>query len=476
MVGDRMNVEVAIIGGGPGGYVAALWLAKAGVKTSLIEGHKVGGTCLNYGCIPTKAYYHYAKLIRNMEKHRELGIGFDNLFIDFSKIKEDKDATVNNLVTGVESLLLKNKVELIKGYGTLLDDHQIKVETGEEPLHVRADYIIIATGSKPLLPPIEGLKDGLESGFVLTSKEILGQRELPKEILVIGGGVIGMEFAGILAAMGTSVTVVEACDTILPSFEKDLVKRYKPLAKKQGIQIVTSSKVTKVDPLSGQVTYEDKKGHHIISSDKVLCSVGRQPVLDGFGKENLSVAIDNGRQIMVDDHMKTPLDHIYAIGDVNGLSLLAHSASKQGVIAGGQIITALGKDHDGFYMGQSEKGFSEFAIPRVAFLMPEMAEVSLDNPGSGKVGKFMNRSNGMAMAAHETDGLVKVEYSEEEAGLVYMGILGEGAAELIHSGVHAIDNHSSYDHLINSVTGHPSLSESIHEALLDVEKKSIHQL
>ncbi len=472
-----MNVEVAIIGGGPGGYVAALWLAKAGVKTCLIEGHKVGGTCLNYGCIPTKAYYHYAKLIRNMEKHREIGISFDNLSIDFLKIKEDKDTRVNNLVTGVESLLIKSKVDLIKGYGTLLDDHQIKVETGEKSVFVTADYIILATGSKPLLPPIEGLKDGLGSGFVLTSKEVLELNELPKEILVIGGGVIGMEFAGILSAMGSNVTVVEACDSILPTFEKDLVKRYKPLAKKQDIQIITSSKVTRVDSKCRQVTYMDKKGQEqTVSCDKVLCSVGRQPVLDGFGKENLSVTVDNGRQIVVDDHMKTSLGHVYAIGDANGLSLLAHSASKQGVIAGGQIIAALGKDHEGFYQGQSEKGFSEFAIPRVAFLMPEIAEVSLGNSGDGKVGKFMNRSNGMAMAAHETDGLVKVEYSDEKAGLVYMGILGEGAAELIHSGVHAIDSQSPYDHLIKSITGHPSLSESIHEALLDVEKKSIHQL
>ncbi len=471
-----MNVDVAILGGGPGGYVAGLWLAKAGVSTCLIEGHKVGGTCLNYGCIPTKAYYHYASLIHKMEKHREMGIDFSDLSIDFSRIKEDKDNTVSDLVSGVETLLKKNNVHLISGYGSMTDDHHIEVITSDGPISVTAEYIIIATGSEPVLPPIKGIQDGLDTGFVLTSKEILGQDELPKNLLIIGGGVIGMEFAGIMAAMGSHVTVVEACESILPSFNKELVKRYKPLAKKQGIHIVTSSKVVEIDTSLGQVTYTDKKGDHILSCDKVLCAVGRQPVLEGFGLDKLSQSIDNGHQILVDDHMKTAIDHIYSIGDVNGLSLLAHSASKQGIIAGGRIITSLGKDNMDFYKNQSVKGFSEFAIPKVAFLIPEMAEVSLPIQGEGDVGKFMNRSNGMAMATHERDGFVKVEYNNEYDGLVYMGILGEAASEMIHGGVHSIDHRTSYEELISSVFGHPSLSESVHEALLDIQKKSIHQV
>jgi len=482
-VNENNTYDAIVIGGGPGGYVAAIWLAKAGVNTCIVEGHKFGGTCLNYGCIPTKALYHYAKTIHSIHKHQDIGITTSNVNIDLDKIMEQKKVTVDNLVNGVATLIKKNKITIKQGYGSFLDDHHVKVvaTNGDEEI-IKGRNIIIATGSTPILPPIEGLQKGLQEGSVITSKEALSLKEIPKDLVIIGGGVIGMEFATIYSQFGSNVTVVEATDSLLPSFNKELVKRYKPLAKKQGIRVLTGAMVTKITSLDNegiQVAYSTKKGEEVITTQKVLCAVGRKPMYDSLNLSCLSRDVHNERKVLVNDFMETNISHIYGVGDVNGLSLLAHSASKQGLIAATKIINKLSLENQDIKSLSEPKQFSSYAIPQVAFLLPEISQTTLNeqtDKSQVSTGKFVYRSNGMALASQEKDGICKVEYDEVNQRLTYMGILGESSSELIQMGVHMIDHELDFEQLIDDVVGHPSLNEILHEALLDIHKKGIHQL
>lgn len=475
--------DAIVIGGGPGGYVAAIWLAKAGVNTCIVEGHKFGGTCLNYGCIPTKALYHYAKTIHSINKHQDIGIETSGLKLDMDKIMEQKSLTVDTLVNGVGTLVAKNKIAIKYGYGSFVDDNHIKVidANGSEEI-IKGHNIIVATGSVPILPPIDGLAEAVESGRVITSKEALSPSEIPNDLLVIGGGVIGMEFATIYNQFGSNVTVIEATDSLLPSFNKELVKRYKPLAKKQGIKVLTGAKVTKISDVGSDesfVTYSTKKGEIVITAAKILCAVGRKPKFDHINLDVLSEQIYDERKVLVNDFMETKINHIYGIGDVNGLSLLAHSASKQGLIAATKIINKLSKESDTIKALNEPKGFSAYAIPQVAFLLPEISQTtrnSEEQPSNISTGKFTYRSNGMALASQEKDGICKVEYDEDKNRLTYMGILGETSAELIGMGVHMMDHDLGFEALVDGVVGHPSLTEILHEALLDIHKMGIHQL
>jgi len=475
--------DAIVIGGGPAGYVAAIGLAKAGVNTCIIEGDRLGGTCLNYGCIPTKSLYHYAKLIHTIHKHQDLGISTGPISLDFKKIMEDKQKTVETLVSGVESLMKSNKITVINGIAEFEDDYVVRVKSEDGVQRIHGDYLLIASGSSPVLPPISGLLDGLQMHKVITSKEALTLSLIPPRMVIIGGGVIGMEFATIYNQFGTQVTVLEAADSLLPSFNKELVKRYKPLAKKQTIQTLTSSMVTQIEYEDDivKVTYKTKNGEEVIETDLVLCAVGRKPVYENLELTKLSGIIYDERKVIADDFCQTTISHIYAIGDVNGKSLLAHSASKQGVIASESIIRQMALRHK-LVSGQAEpKGFSQYCIPQVAFLIPELSQVSAPRNDKDEAaellnGKFSYRSNGMALAHHETDGICKVDYDQVNERLTFMGILGESSSELIHVGVHGIDHGLDYHELVDSIVAHPSLSEIIHETLLDINKMSIHQI
>lgn len=482
-VNDENTFEAVVIGGGPGGYVAAIWLAKAGVRTCIVEGHKFGGTCLNYGCIPTKALYHYAKTIHTIHKHQDIGISTGEVLLDLEKVMAQKSETVNALVSGVETLINKNNITHKNGFASFLDDHHLNIINSDGVSEViKGNHIIVATGSEPILPPIKGLSEGIDQNLVITSKEALSLSEIPKELAIIGGGVIGMEFATIYNQFGSNVTVIEATDSLLPSFNKELVKRYKPLVKKQGIKALTGAMVSEVvllDDGSVKVVYDTKKGEQEIICDKVICAVGRKPRFKDLGLDKLSEEIEDGRKVVVNDFMETTINHIYGIGDVNGLSLLAHSASKQGLIAATQIINELSLSNELIKPLPKPSGFSTYTIPQVAFLLPELSQASLNEVSQEatlSMGKFSYRSNGMALAIAEKDGLCKVEYDESKARLTYMGILGETGSELIQIGAHMIDHELNFDQLTDGVVGHPSLSEILHEALLDIHKMGIHQL
>ncbi len=350
-----------------------------------------------------------------------------------------------------------------------MNDHDVCIARDDGAETIRGEQVVIAVGAGPTIPRIEGLAYPTVQGRIMTSREALELKEVPESLLVVGGGVIGMELATVYAAFGCSVTVIEAADMILPSFDADLVKRYKAMVKKQGIQIITKAEVRCISEKgdSAEVVYETKKGGKTLKAQKILISTGRKPSFENLGLQSLSRKIDDGRRIAVDLTMRTSISHIFAVGDVNGISLLAHSASKQGIIAGRQIA------------GMDVKPFVSHSIPQVAFLLPELAQVDCPNKESDaslKQGRFNYRSSGMAMAMQATDGLCKVEYDADQEHLTYMGILGEGASELIHAGVFGIDHGLNYEGLADSIMAHPSLHEIIHEAFLDIKGKSIHQL
>lgn len=384
---------------------------------------------------------------------------------------------------GVATLLEKNKVDIFKGHGRILSPTSVRVESGEEEvLTLETSYIIAASGSVPRMVPIQGLQEYMDSGRILTSTEILDMDTIPEKLTIIGGGVIGMEFATIFNQFGSDVTVLEALDSILPSFHGDLVKRYKSFPKKQGIDIKvkTFAKSISVSDEKVTVQYEGAKDAGEVISDYLLMAVGRKSNTEGLGLDDLGVDPS-----AVDGFMKSAEDTIYCIGDLNGMSMLAHSASKQGVIAANDIAIRLGLEAAKLQkLADTHKPFDAYHVPNCAFLLPEIAETTSKVWQSEyaddkkkvrelKEGTFNYRSNGMAKALNQEDGLSKVYLKDNQ--LIYMGLLGASATELIMEGVHMMDHHAGPKDW-DSIVGHPSLGEIIHESLLDSLGLAIHKI
>lgn len=473
------NYDAVIIGGGPAGYVAAIQLAKAGARVAIIEKDAFGGTCLNRGCIPTKTLYHYAKLLYDIEKSQTIGLSVQNVTLNMEQVYHRKEEIVYELVSGIEQLLEANNVDKIAGSGSFITDHEIEVTIKGTKTTVTSEYIIIATGSKPKLVPIDGLTNGLKEGYVLTSKEILNLQTIPASLTIIGGGVIGMEFATIFNQFGSQVTVIEALDHILPTFSPDLIKRYKPFIKSQGIQVLTNSlaKTIQFSNNKAVVTVKGPKETVDISSELVLLAVGRVSNTDGLNESAAHIV----NLSETDDFMRTNQHHIYSVGDVNGKSMLAHSASKQGIIVANDISIKLGLIEENEI---KHKGFSHYAVPNCAFLLPEIAEVSDASVfktltkdkkllKQAHTGSFNFRSNGMAKALNSEEGLCKTIFHKDK--LVFMGLIGETSSELIMEGVHFIDEKIENQNM-DSIVAHPSLNEIIHESILDAYKKAIHKI
>jgi dihydrolipoamide dehydrogenase len=330
-----MDKDVIVIGGGPGGYVAAIRAAQLGKKVALIEKDKFGGTCLNRGCIPTKALYREAEILNTLKRIDEYGISIDSYKIDVNKIQTRKQGIVDQLVGGIEQLLKANSIEVIKGSASFKDKNTVMVSLEDgSTKEITASNIIVAAGSKPAVPPIPGA----DMAGIYTSEDILNFESMPDSLTIIGGGVIGMEFAGIFNSMGTKVTVVEFLPNILGNVDSDIVKRFQVSVKKKGISINTSCRVTKIEKTDGgfKVYAEGKKGEIQIDSEKVLISTGRIPSIEGLNLENAGIEYDR-KGIKTDENYETNIKGIYAIGDVNGKVMLAHAASYQGIKAAEEI-------------------------------------------------------------------------------------------------------------------------------------------
>ena len=434
--------DIIIIGAGPGGYETAADAAAHGLTVAIVERDQMGGTCLNRGCIPTKALCRNAEVINLMRESEVWGVKTGEMEFDYAPVFERKEAVVKQLREGVEMLMGSPGITAIKGEAVLKDANTVVVN-GEE---YSAKNIIIATGSAPRGLPIEG------ADLAMTSDDILAMETLPKSLCIVGGGVIGMEFAAVFSTFGVEVTVIEYCKEILPPFDKDVAKRLKTVLSKRGIKIITSAAVNGIKQEEGgfTVSYELKGKAQSVTSEKVLMSVGRQPVLPQ-GLDAVGVTVGR-RGIEVDDNMMTNVKGVYAIGDVNGRMMLAHAASAQGQRA---LHAIMGKTDD----------IKLDIVPSAVFTVPELAMVGLTEEQCAEKGldvtvkKSFFRSNGKAVAMNETDGLLKMIVDNGTRQIVGCHICGAHAADLIQEVVTAMNAGATVDLLARSIHGHPTLSE-----------------
>lgn len=452
--------DLVIIGGGPGGYVAAIRARQLGLSVVLIEKDSVGGTCLNRGCIPTKAYFRNAMVLRDIANCNEFNIQAGQVSFDMAGARKRKDGIVNNLVTGIEKLLKANGVQTIKGTASLVDKNTVQIN-GEE---IQTKNILLASGSVPASLPIEGI----DLPGVVNSDAILELEEVPARLAVIGGGVIGLEFACIFSSFGSEVRVYEYMPYVLNNLDNELGKRMGVFLKKQKIEVHTSVSVNKIEKTTGglKLNASGKKGDIEAEFDMILVAGGRKPYTDGLNLENLGVELDRRGFIQVDKNFATNVPRIYAIGDVIGGQMLAHVASEEGIAAVEKMAGIASEVH-------------YHAVPGCIFTFPEIASVGMSEEEAKnlqidyKVGKFQFAANGKAMTMGETDGLVKVLADSNDV-IIGVHIIGPHASDLILEGTLLVKNRMKASELQGVIHAHPTLGEALMEAVLDVNKQAIH--
>ncbi len=446
--------KLLIIGAGPGGYETALLAARKGIEVTLIEKGPVGGTCLNEGCIPTKAFCRHAQMLDELEEAETLGIKNLNYTFDFQTAVDRKEQIVGQLRQGVEGLLRHKLIHCIEGTARFVDAHTVQVN---EQTYA-ADHIIIATGSVPQILPIPG--NNLPG--VITSREILNLKQIPKRLCVIGAGVIGLEFASIFNSFGSQVTVLEYCKEILPRFDTDLAKRLKQSLGKRGIEIQTQAQVQKIEKAedgSLKVSFMKKEKEEQTEANYVLMAVGRRANTESLNLDDIGIAY-NKRGIEVDENMQTSLPHIYAIGDINGRQMLAHAATFQGVRALNHILG----ENDSLDLN---------IIPAAVFTQPEAATVGLTEEDCKaqnipyRCHKSFFRANGKAVCLNETDGFCKLLSHKENGKILGGHLFGPHAADLIQEITVLIQRQATIGELSNIVHAHPTLGEVILEASKD---------
>ncbi|NRA67504.1 MAG: dihydrolipoyl dehydrogenase [Pseudobacteriovorax sp.] len=458
--------DVAVIGGGPAGYVAAIRSAQLGMKTAVIESRgTLGGTCLNVGCIPSKALLQSSEVFHQAKHKVEgLGITYENLSFDIKKIHAHKDKVVKELVDGVAYLMKKNKIKYFNGLGTLLGSQKIAIK-GEDNAEISAKHIVIATGSAPIEIPTAKF----DHKDVVDSTGALNFAKVPKHLVVIGGGVIGLELGSVWARLGAKVSVIEAADTILPMMDKDVIRTMKKTLGKEGLEFheKTMFKSLEKKPRSIKVVCE-KAGETIeLSCDKMLVAVGRRAYTDGLGLENVGLVAEKNGKIKVDHKFQTAVPGIYAVGDVIDGPMLAHKAEEEGVACMELIAGKAG--HVNYN-----------AVPNVVYTWPEVASVGLteqeckSNGMEVNIGKFPFTANGRAKCMAETDGFVKIIADKRTDSIVGAHIVGPSASELIGELAVGVEFSASAEDIARSVHAHPTLAEVVKEAALGVDKRSLH--
>lgn len=458
------KLKVVIIGGGPGGYVAAIRAAQLGGDVTLIEKEYLGGTCLNVGCIPTKALLHSAELYEEVKNGAKYGVVADNVRMDFSKAQERKKAVTKQLVSGVKGLLKSYNVRVLMGQASFISKDTLEVKTDSGSDIIKADRFIIAAGSIPVKPPIPGI----DSKLCLDSTGALELEEVPKTMLIVGGGVIGVEIATLFNALGCKVTIVEMLNEILPMMDGELTKMIRSKLEKKGVEIYTSAKVKSFKDLgkSVEVAVEMNDGtDKMFACEKALISIGRRPNTAALGLENAGIANDRGK-ILVNDKMETSVPGIYAVGDCIGKIMLAHIASAQGEVA---AENALG--HKCIFDSKTN--------PSCVYTDPEYASVGLTEEEAKAqgidyvVGRFPLAANGRALIMGQ-EGMVKIIADKKYKEVLGAHILGPRATDMIGELGLAIGMEATIDEVIKTIHGHPTLTEAIKEAALDVEKRPIH--
>ncbi|WP_109832549.1 dihydrolipoyl dehydrogenase [Reichenbachiella versicolor] len=454
-----MKYDVTVIGSGPGGYVSAIRCAQLGMKVAVVEKYNtLGGTCLNVGCIPSKALldssHHYHDAEHTFKEH---GIEIAKPKINFEQMIARKGEVVKQNVEGVAYLMKKNKIDVFTGHGSFVDKNTIKV-AGEKEETISTDKVIIATGSKPsTLPFIE-----IDKKRVITSTEALVLKEIPKHLIIIGGGVIGLELGSVYARLGSQVSVVEYFDKIIPTMDSTMSRELTKSLKKLGMKFYTKHKVTEVKGTAKTVTVkaDTPKGEVLeLKGDYCLVSVGRRAYTDGLGLENIGITTDKAGRIETDAHLKTSVDNIYAIGDVVKGAMLAHKAEEEGVMVAEQLAGQ--KPHIDYNL-----------IPGVVYTWPEVAgvgktEEQLKESGMDyKVGSFPYKALGRARASMDTDGLVKVLADKNTDEILGIHIIGARAADMIAAGVTAMEFRASAEDVSRMSHAHPTYMEAVKEACL----------
>ncbi|MDJ0838222.1 MAG: dihydrolipoyl dehydrogenase [Acidobacteriota bacterium] len=462
---NEMKVGTVVLGSGPGGYVAAIRLAQLGVDTLMVEKEYYGGVCLNVGCIPSKALIHAAKSYESVKKMAALGITVENRAIDFAKTQAWKDKTVGQLTGGIKLLVTKNGAKVLEGKGTLLGTNTLHViDSQGQETKVSFDNIILATGSSPIQIPTFPI-----GGRILDSTGALALTEVPKSMAVIGGGYIGLELGFVYRKLGAEVTVVEMLDTVLPGFDKDVVKAMTRKLKKDKFTVMTSAAAKSYKEVDGgiELTVEHKGKEKVVTVDYVCISVGRRPNSKDVGLENAGVAVDEGGFVTIDKQMRTNVPNIFAIGDLAGQPMLAHHASYQGEVAA-EVIA-----------GHNAEDVSK-TCAAVVFTDPEVAVVGMSEDEAKErglelsIGNFPFAALGKAKAGNDTDGFVKIiadKQTEEVLGVV---IVGHNAGDLIGEALMGIEMGAFLDDLGTTIHPHPTLTEAIMEAAKKAKGQAIH--
>jgi dihydrolipoamide dehydrogenase len=469
-MGDNLQPlipDLCIIGAGPGGYVAAIHARKLGLSVSLIEKDVVGGTCLNFGCIPTKALAHAADLKTENQHATTYGIIADQPRVDMARLIEKKNAVTNTLVDGIRYLLEKHGVELVRGTASFRDDSSLRVQTATIEFVYQPRSIIIATGSKTKHLPISGM----DLPNVFDSKSMLNNPVLPNRLCIIGGGVIGMEFAFIYGRLGSQVQVLEFLPSILPNIDKDVTQRLIRPAKLANIQIQTQARVTRIESLNDgalRIHYRVNDVDRFVDADQVLEAVGRIPEIAGLGLENTTIA-HTERGIEIDRNFQTNVPSIYAIGDVNNRWQLAHAASHQAIAVVDQILN------------RPHKSAFEF-VPSVVFTAPMIATVGLSEAAAVaasipyRIVKTPYGANGRALILDQPTGFVKLVCATEGSQVLGATVFGPDADHLIATITLQLSTSLSVEAVQQTIFAHPTMSELVHEAYLGVDHLAIHYL
>ncbi len=458
--------DIVVIGGGPAGYVAAIRASQLGGKVTLVEEKKLGGICLNTGCIPTKFLLHSVELYESIKTAEQCGISAARVSFDLAKMQAHKNRVISTLVSGIQRLLAGNNIEVISGRAKVTSPKQVEVDSGQGKKQVvQAKKVIIATGSKPIVLPIPGA----DSPDIMGTESILNLNYLPKSLVMIGGGVVGVEMATILAKLGCKVSIVEMMPHILPTQDTELVSILDEALKEDGVEIYCGAQVSRIDDTKGGklvILSDGSKAEKKLKAEAAAVSVGQKPNIEGLGLNECGVVINNGR-IQTNERMETNVPNIYAAGDVVGGMMLAYVAIAEGIVA---AKNAMGINSTIDYQ----------AVPQCIFTLPEVASVGLTEEEAVaqgyqiRIGRFPFAANGMAAILGEQRGLVKIITEQKYGQILGVHIIGPRATSLISEATLAMKLEATSQEIVATMHAHPTLSEAVWEAALDVTGETIH--
>ncbi len=470
MANDSFDADVIVIGAGPGGYVAAIRAAQLGASVTVVEKEYLGGTCLNWGCIPSKAMIASAEALDFVKHAGDFGVEVKgDVSFDMEKMAARRDKIITTQRGGIGMLFKKNKINHVEGFAKFVDKNTIEVEKDGKKQKLRGKNFILAMGSSVIYLPIEGLKGGKDEG-VWTSDDAVSCKEAPKRMLILGGGAVGMEFGYVFNTLGSEVTVVEMMENVVPFMDDDIGKELGRLMGRQGMNVKTGSTLDKVEKVKGGwKCYIGGAKKEEIEVDVILLGVGRKANTDGMELEKVGVKLHRRGVEVVDDTLRTHVDNIYAIGDVTGRIQLAHVASHEGTVVAANIVKGANRKVD--YK----------AVPNCVYTVPEAASVGLTEAQAKAqgydvtVGKFNFRPLGKAMASGHQDGFVKVVCEKKYGEVLGVHMLGAHVTDMIHEGVVAIKLEATLDYMVDTIHAHPTMSEAVLEAFEDAHGMAIHK-